>query len=69
MNVTVTNFQGGSTKTTTAFHIARYLQTLGHTLLIDADANRSPKAWAARGGLPDNTYCEDAQHGSDYEFT
>jgi len=52
MIVTVASFKGGVGKTTTAVHLAAYLQGHAKTLLIDADPNRSALAWAARGELP-----------------
>lgn len=53
--VTVSNFKGGSAKTTTAFHVAAYLQTLGPTILGDGDIVRASVKWASRGsGLPFN---------------
>lgn len=52
MIVTVASFKGGVGKTTTAVHLAAYLQGHAKTLLIDADPNRSALGWAARGELP-----------------
>ncbi|WOD41395.1 ParA family protein [Nodosilinea sp. E11] len=52
MIVTVASFKGGVGKTTTAIHVAAFLQGHAETLLIDADPNRSALAWASRGGLP-----------------
>lgn len=52
MIITVASFKGGVGKTTTAIHLAAYLQTQGETLLIDADPNRSATAWSRRGHLP-----------------
>jgi chromosome partitioning protein len=53
MHVAVASFKGGVGKTTTAIHIAAYLQTLGSTLLLDGDATRNATEWAQRGsGLP-----------------
>lgn len=52
MVVTVTSFKGGVSKTTTAVHLAAYLQQKGQTLLIDGDPNRSATGWAERGKLP-----------------
>jgi chromosome partitioning protein len=49
---TVVSYKGGVAKTTTAVHLAAYLQTQGPTLLIDGDPNRSASSWHARGGLP-----------------
>ena len=51
MYITVTNFKGGVAKTTTAVHLANYLQAFAPTLLIDGDPNRSATEWAQRGKL------------------
>lgn len=54
MIVTIASNKGGVGKTTTAIHIAAYLQQLAPTLLVDNDPNRSSTGWAARSdnGLP-----------------
>ncbi|MGF1458463.1 MAG: AAA family ATPase [Leptolyngbyaceae cyanobacterium] len=52
MIITVTSFKGGVGKTTTAIHLATFLQGQAETLLIDADPNRSAHGWASRGELP-----------------
>ena len=52
MIITVASFKGGVGKTTTAIHLAAFLQGQGETLLIDADPNRSALGWAERGELP-----------------
>lgn len=49
---TVGSFKGGVGKTTTAVHLAAFLQTQAPTLLIDGDPNRSASSWAKRGSLP-----------------
>ena len=52
MIIAIASFKGGVGKTTTAVHLAGYLQTQGETVLIDSDPNRSAIAWAERGHLP-----------------
>ena len=49
MIITILSFKGGVGKTTTAMHLAAYCQTLGKTVLIDGDLNRSASAWRNRG--------------------
>jgi chromosome partitioning protein len=54
MIVTIASNKGGVGKTTTAIHVAAYLQQLAPTLLVDNDPNRSSTGWASRNenGLP-----------------
>ena len=55
MIITVTGYKGGIGKTTTAIHLAAYLQRLAPTLLVDGDAIRAATKWGLRGsgtGLP-----------------
>ena len=41
MIITVASYKGGVGKTTTAVHLAAYLQSLGPTLLLDGDQTRN----------------------------
>ena len=52
MIVTISGFKGGQAKTTSAVHLAAFLQGDKPTLLIDGDQNRSASSWAKRKGLP-----------------
>jgi chromosome partitioning protein len=52
MIITIASFKGGVSKTTTAVHLAAYLQQRSPRLLIDGDSNRSATGWARRGQLP-----------------
>jgi chromosome partitioning protein len=52
MIVTVASFKGGVGKTTTAVHLAAYLQEKSPSLFIDGDPNRSATGWTKRGQLP-----------------
>ena len=52
MIITIASFKGGVGKTTTAVHLAAYLQKKAPSLLVDGDANRSATVWVKRGGLP-----------------
>lgn len=52
MFVTVASYKGGVGKTTSAVHLAAFLQRIAPTLLIDGDPNRSATKWAQRGGFP-----------------
>jgi chromosome partitioning protein len=49
MIITVTSYKGGVGKTTTAVHLAAYLQRLAPTLLVEGDAIRSATKWNQRG--------------------
>src|SRR2546423_9178276 len=69
MILTVASFKGGVGKTTTAVHLAAYLQKKAPTLLIDGDPNRSASKWTARGELPSKVVDErqSARYARDYE--
>ena len=71
MIITVTSYKGGVGKTTTAIHLAAYLQRLAPTLLVDGDAIRSATKWSQRGedkGLPFKvvTHAQMINHIRDY---
>ena len=50
--LTVTGYKGGVGKSTTAVHLATYFSSLGRTVLVDGDPNRTALAWSDRGSLP-----------------
>jgi chromosome partitioning protein len=53
MIVTIASHKGGVGKTTTAFHLAAFLQAHAPTLLLDGDETRNATAWCKRGpGVP-----------------
>lgn len=52
MIITVASFKGGVGKTTSAVHLAAYLQERASTMLVDGDPNRSATKWAKRGQFP-----------------
>jgi len=68
--VAVASHKGGVGKSTTAIHLAAFLQELGPTILVDGDDNRSATLWASKGKLPFRVvaerqaakYARDAEH-------
>src|SRR3954454_13130542 len=51
--ITIASHKGGVGKTTTAFHLASFLQEQAPTLLLDGDETRNATAWCKRGrGVP-----------------
>src|SRR5271165_3338618 len=72
MIITITSYKGGVGKTTTAIHLAAYLQRLAPTLLVDGDAIRTATKWRQRGadkGLPFKvvTHAQMVSHIRDYQ--
>jgi len=53
MHIAVASYKGGAGKTTTAVHVAAYLNTVAPTVLLDADRTRNATEWSERGeGFP-----------------
>lgn len=50
--ITVSGLKGGTSKTTTAYHLAFYFSQHGSTVLVDGDHNRSATAWSSRSPEP-----------------
>ncbi|MGL5062253.1 MAG: AAA family ATPase, partial [Microcoleus sp.] len=54
--IAIANQKGGCGKSTTAVHLAYWLQPQGPTILIDADAQQSSSQWL--GGMSEPPPCE-----------
>ena len=69
MVITIASFKGGVGKTTTAIHLAAFLNRFNPTLVVDWDPNRSAMTWAAPGQLPFKvvTDVQMAKHVRHYE--
>jgi chromosome partitioning protein len=69
MIITIASFKGGQAKTTSAVHLAAFLQQDKPALLIDGDPNRSASLWARRKGFPFQVIDERqaARFARDYE--
>jgi chromosome partitioning protein len=59
MIITIASFKGGVAKTTTAVHLAAYLQDRSPTLLIDGDPNRSATGWSRRASYRLRSWMKD----------
>lgn len=71
MIISMAALKGGVAKTTSAVHLAEYLQTKGSTLLVDADGNQTALKWAAQEKLTFKTVSLDAfpKYAGKYKHT
>jgi chromosome partitioning protein len=70
MIIVVGSFKGGVSKTTTAIHVAAYLQRKAPTVLVDGDLNQSALNWASRGKPPFKVIHKDESSAiADFEHT
>lgn len=60
MIISMAALKGGVSKTTSAVHLAEYLQSKDSTLLVDADGNQTALKWAAQNKLKFKTVSLDA---------
>ncbi len=69
MVISIVGYKGGVAKTTTAIHLAAFMQMHAPTVLVDGDANRSCFKWASKGQLPYPVIEETAiaKHARNYE--
>ncbi len=69
MVISLVGYKGGVAKTTSAIHIATYLQRFAPTLLVDGDPNRSGLHWARNALLPFKVIDERqlAKHARNFE--
>src|ERR1700710_108766 len=72
MIITLLSAKGGVGKSTSAVHLATFLQSLAPTLLVDGDGIRSATKWGQRGngkGLPFKvvSYAELAREASEFK--
>lgn len=52
MIITLLSYKGGQSKSTTALHLAGWLNTKAPTVVVDVDPNGTALSWAERGNLP-----------------
>lgn len=52
MVITFASFKGGVGKSTSAMHVAHFINEIAPTMLVDSDPNKSVTRWAARNPKP-----------------